>query len=497
MRRACLAAFFLVFFACAGSLNTKKTPENTTKRVRPVSKRVSTVKKASFPSTFEYPDELATQAMEEKMVEEAMGDLERRLAHNEAFKEVVGDEEPKKEASFKEQFPFSSDRDIHNDRVQFYIKYFQTTGRKVFSRWLSRSERYVPMMKEILKKHGLPEGLVYLAMIESGFNPKAYSRRGACGPWQFMYRTGKKYGLRVDRWVDERRDPIKATIAAAKYLKDLYDMFNSWHLAVAGYNAGEGKIMRAIKRYKTEDFWELCKYRYLKTETKDYIPKLIAAALIAENPEKYGFTNIKYQDPLRFDEITVSGPVSLSVIAKCCGVSVDEIRNLNPELRKNFTPPNRNSYTLRIPFGTKELFLERFAKIPPKERVGFVEHRIRRGESLWVIARRYGVSIYDIKAVNRIRNPKRLRPGKVILIPITKEELRLASTKLDPSLLRSYRPRPRPRKRRGFYYRVRRGDSLWTIARRFGISLRKLKRYNRSRIRGVLRPGMRLYIPPR
>ncbi len=454
--------------------------------------RTVATKKAVFSSPFEYPDELATQASEERILEEALSDLEKRLSQNEAFKQIVGG------GAEAPILPFDERRFLGNDRVQYYIRYFQTAGRAKFSRWLARSERYIPIMKKILREHGLPEGLVYLAMIESGFNPKAYSRRGACGPWQFMYRTGRKYGLHVDRWVDERRDPIKATIAAAKYLKDLYDMFNSWQLALAGYNAGEGKILRAIKRYKTEDFWELCKHRYLKRETKDYIPKLIAAAIIARNPEKYGFKGIKYEDPLRFDEVVVHGPVSLRVIAKCCGVSVEEIKNLNPELLRDFTPPNRRAYVLRIPYGTRELFLERFAKIPPKERVGFVEHRIRRGESLWVIARRYGVSVRDLREINKIRRPKYLRPGRVILIPITKEELKLASVRLDPALLASHRPvhRIRRRKKRGFYYRVRKGDSLWTISKKFGISLRKLKSYNRWVLRyRYLRPGMRLYIP--
>ncbi len=441
--------------------------------------------KISTPSSFEYPEEVAREAVEEKVVEKALSELEKRLSENEAFKEVVGEENSTEDQFAREVF-------VYNDKVEYFIRYFQTKGRKAFTRWLARSERYIPIMKKILKEHGLPEDLVYLAMIESGFNPRAYSRRGAVGPWQFMYRTGKKYGLRVDRWVDERRDPIKATIAAARYLKDLYDMFNSWHLALAGYNAGEGKIKKAIKKYRTEDFWELCKYRFLRRETKNYIPKLIAAALIAKNPEKYGFTNIKYEEPLKFDEVVVHGPVSLYVIARCCGVSVDEIRNLNPELKRNFTPPNRTSYKIRIPYGTREIFLENFAKIPPKERIGFVEHRIKKGESLWVIARRYGVSIADIKAVNRIRNPRRIRPGRIILIPITKEELRFASRKLDPSLLK-YTPRVR-RKRRGFYYRVRKGDSLWLIAKRFRTSVRKIKRYNR--IRGnTIRPGDRLFIP--
>jgi len=177
---------------------------------------------------------------------------------------------------------------VINARVEHFIQYFQTTARKIFVNWLARSERYIPFMRNLLRESGLPEDLVYMALIESGFNPYAYSRMKASGPWQFIYFTGKKYGLNVSWWVDERRDPEKSTIAAAKYLKDLYDLFECWYLAAAGYNAGEGKIINAMKRYRTEDFWELTKYRYLKRETKDYVPQMIAAALIAKNM-KSGF----------------------------------------------------------------------------------------------------------------------------------------------------------------------------------------------------------------
>jgi membrane-bound lytic murein transglycosylase D len=161
---------------------------------------------------------------------------------------------------------------VINARVEQFIQYFQTTGKKIFTNWLARSERYIPFMKNLLRENGLPEDLVYMSLIESGFNPYAYSRRKASGPWQFIYLTGKRYGLKANWWVDERRDPEKSTIAATKYLKDLYDMFECWYLAAAGYNAGEGKILNAMKRYRTEDFWELTKYRYLKRETKDYVP---------------------------------------------------------------------------------------------------------------------------------------------------------------------------------------------------------------------------------
>ncbi|MFQ6078602.1 MAG: lytic transglycosylase domain-containing protein, partial [Thermodesulfobacteriota bacterium] len=215
---------------------------------------------------------------------------------------------------------------IINGKVEQFIKYYQTRGRKVFSRWLARSRRYIPLMKELLREKGLPEDLVYLALIESGYNPRAYSRRKAMGLWQFRYHTGKRYGLKVDWWIDERRDPVKSTIAAAGYLKHLYDRFECWYLAAAGYNAGEGKILGAIKRYKTEDFWELTRYRYLKRETKNFIPRIIAAALIAKSPEDYGFSDISYEEPIRFETVKVPDATDLRVVAAASESTYEELK---------------------------------------------------------------------------------------------------------------------------------------------------------------------------
>ena len=240
-----------------------------------------------------------------------------------------------------------------NKQVEFFIEYFQTRVSKRFGIWLARSGRYVPMMRAILKEHGLPEDLVYLAMIESGFSCKAYSRAHAVGPWQFIRGTARRYGLKVNYWVDERRDPVKSTYAAAKYLRDLYAEFNSWYLAAAGYNAGEVKIRRALARYGADDFWSISqrKRRYLKQETKQYVPKMIAAALIAKNPSKYGFDDIKYDAPLKFDQVKVYAGTSVSVAAKLIGLKTGAISELNPELRRWCTPPTDGMYTLRVPAG--------------------------------------------------------------------------------------------------------------------------------------------------
>ena len=232
---------------------------------------------------------------------------------------------------------------VFNDAVQYFVKYFTTEKRKIFANWLRRSKRYVPMIKEILRAHGLPEDLIYLAMIESGFNPNAYSSMKACGPWQFIYETGGRYGLRVNHWVDERRDPEKSTVAAALYLKDLFNQFGGWYLAAAVYNAGEKRIERSVEKYETADFWELMKYNTLPRETRDYIPRLLAAAIIAKDPERFGFTDINYDQPVRFVNEKAPGGTPLEIIAKAASTNVSAIGALNPEILTGITPPDEVS----------------------------------------------------------------------------------------------------------------------------------------------------------
>ncbi len=388
---------------------------------------------------------------------------------------------PSEEAPLEMEGPAFDIPIVVNDRVEYFIRFFQTTARERFARWLKRSGKYIPLMKKVLREHGLPEDLVYLAMIESGFNPTARSRRRAVGPWQFVYRTGKKYGLRVNYWVDERRDPEKSTVAAARYLKDLYDQFQCWYLAAAGYNAGEGRIARAIRRYRTEDFWKLSKYRYLKRETRDYVPKMIAAALIAKNPEKYGFEGIDYDDPIEYEKVKVPPATDLRIVAKCCGVTYKEIKLLNPELLRWCTPPDEPDYELKIPKGKKEAFLHCFAKLPESRRrySGFIRYRIRRGDTLWKISRRFGISLKVLMRLNRIRNPRRLRAGHWILVPRPAKAA----------------PVPKERRQRGrkVVYVVKKGDTLWEIARRFDLSVTEIKRWNN--LRGdLIRPRDRIFL---
>jgi membrane-bound lytic murein transglycosylase D len=379
---------------------------------------------------------------------------------------------------------------VINEKVEQFIQYFQTTARKVFSNWLARSEKYIPSMRNHLRENGLPEDLVYMALIESGFNPHAYSRSKASGPWQFTYLTGKRYGLRSNWWIDERRDPEKSTIAAAKYLKDLYDMFECWYLAAAGYNAGEKKIAAAMKRYRTEDFWELTKYRYLKQETKDYVPQMIAAALIAKDPEKYGFVGIEYQEPLCYDKVKVPEITDLRLIAQACETTVDEIKDLNPELSRWCTPPNFPDYEIKIPFGKKELFLRNFETLYPGETCRFKVHAVRKRESLAKIAKIYRVDLEPILEINRLNKKSRLSVGMNLLIPLRKDQ----DSKRDRVAKKKSDGMDRNAKPAETTYTIKKGDSLWSIANEMGVNMSALITWNNLHPEKKLMPGDKLKI---
>jgi len=397
--------------------------------------------------------------------------------------EILPAEQVKKEPDF--DIPI-----VINAKVEQFIQYFQTTAKNNFSNWLARSEKYIPFMRGHLKENGLPEDLVYMALIESGFNPYAYSRSKASGPWQFIYLTGKRYGLKVNWWIDERRDPEKSTIAAAKYLKDLYDMFECWYLAAASYNAGERKIATAMKRYRTEDFWELAKYRYLKQETKDYVPQMIAAALIAKDPEKYGFTDIEYQEPLHYEKVRLPELTDLLAIAKACETSFEEIRDLNPELLRWCTPPNSPDYEAKIPFGKKELFLKNFEILQPTERLYFRTHSVKKGDSLPRIAKLYRVDLEPMLEINRLNKTSRLSPGTDLLIPIPKTQ------DLKPLLTaqKKYDGKNQSSKPEEIIYTIKKGDTLWSIANEMRVNIGALSRWNNLHPEKKLIPGDKLKI---
>ncbi len=243
-----------------------------------------------------------------------------------------------------------------NKQVRAYLVYFSTERKAVITRYLARSSRYLPMIKEVFQEAGLPEDMAYLAMIESGFNNKAYSPAAACGMWQFIKGTGLRYGLTIDSYVDERRDPEKATRAAAQYLLDLYKQFGSWYLAAASYNCGEGRVQRELNQSNHKNFWELSANMCLPTETKNYVPQMIAATIIAKNPEKFGFKNVPYLPPLKVDKAKVTETTSLKAAAQAVNVPAEEVQALNPELLRGITPPDAPSYTLNLPPKSQELF---------------------------------------------------------------------------------------------------------------------------------------------
>ncbi len=247
---------------------------------------------------------------------------------------------------------------VENDKVRYFIDYYTGRAHKTFKIWLERSGRYLPMMRKIFAEAGLPQDLAYLAMVESGFNDKAYSWAHAAGPWQFIESTGRRYGLKNDWWHDERRDPEKSTRAAAHFLSDLYKSFDGdWYLAVPSYNAGPGKLRQAVKRYKTRDFWELTRGKYLKAETKNYLPKLLAVIMIAKQPEKYGFTDLEYQEPIAYEVASLPSSTDLEVVARLSGTDYKLIKKLNPELKRWCTPPAAKDYQVRLPNGTQTAFL--------------------------------------------------------------------------------------------------------------------------------------------
>jgi membrane-bound lytic murein transglycosylase D len=381
-----------------------------------------------------------------------------------------------------------------NNKVEYFVNYFQTSGRQVFARWLSRSERYIPMMKHVLKKEGLPEDLVYLAMIESGFSPHAYSVASAVGPWQFMSDTGKHYSLRIDQWIDERRDPLKSTMAAAMYLKELYGIFNKdWYLAAAGYNAGENKILRAIDRYETRDYWELSKGSFLKRETKDYVPRLLAAAIIAKEPAKYGFADVAYLPPIEFDTVVIPSRTDLELVAKICDVPCQTIRELNPELRKWCTPPDYQNYELKIPLGKKAQFEEEFAKIPEEkrfeEKVLYTRYKARRKDTLVSVANRFGTTSKTLAELNHLKKRAKLR-GKTLIVPI------LTASGNSVHEAKPAQVQARAENSREFikYYIVKEGDTLIDLAKKFNVSARLLAAWNNLKEKIALRPGKRIIV---
>lgn len=344
---------------------------------------------------------------------------------------------------------------VLNDKVQNFLKYFQTEGRDIFSEWLSRSGKYIPMMKEILEMKSMPPDLVYLAMIESGFNMRARSNKGAVGPWQFIEPTAKRYGLRVDSWVDERMDAQKSTEAAADYLHDLYDMFESWDLAAAGYNAGEDRVKSAIDRFKISDFWEISEYT-LPEETRDYVPKLIAALIIAKDPEKYGFTQIQYQKPEPFEKAAVPGQRSLRDISRISGIKYERLSELNPSLIKGYTPPG-DAYEINVPVGYKAIVEAKHDEIQSS---GEAPVKMAKSNST-----RYKVGHKDTIRRTATKN-------------ITRNSKIAKTATPNGSVHSSSKSNQKPDTKSIVSYRVRKGDTIWDIATKYDVSVSDIKKWN-------------------
>lgn len=308
--------------------------------------------------------------------------------------------------------------------VQRQIELFTVTLPDKFSQWLERSGRYRELIESILRMNGLPQDLVFLPLIESGYNPLAYSRARAVGPWQFIRGTAVKYGLKVNFWVDERRDPVKSTHAAARYLKELHERFESWALAMAAYNAGEGKISRALRKSRSYDYWPLLRTPYLRNETKHYVAKFIAARQIALNPAGYGFESLQYHPPLDFEEVDVPSPVDIAVIATAAETTYETIKELNPELRTWCTPLGVTSYSVRVPRGAAERLLENLREIPEEKRLSLVSYTVKRGDTLSNISKKEGIPREVVMAINDLSAGARIQPGTVIYLPPS-DKLRL------------------------------------------------------------------------
>ncbi len=319
-----------------------------------------------------------------------------------------------------------------NDRVDTWIEFLTGRNREKTALWMERSGKYTPMIRERLRARGMPEDLIYLAFIESGYSTKARSHAAAVGLWQFIAETGQRYGLEVSAYVDERRDPVKSTEAALDYLQELYDRFGSWYLAAAAYNTGENRVARIMReqtgkeRGTDADFWKIA--HRLPSETRNYVPLMLAAGHIGKEPAKYGFDDVEFAEPLAYASVHVPGSVSLATIAKAAGVDKDVVEELNPQLTRGVTPPQRN-WVVRVPEGSELQFAEAFESVLQADKLAAAKevkvaqktasakrfHKVRSGDNLWDIADRYNTSVKRLKSLNGLRGSK-IRPGQRLRI---------------------------------------------------------------------------------
>ena len=351
---------------------------------------------------------------------------------------------------------------VMNDFVAGYINFYSTRGHGTLERALVRSGRYRDMIARVLKQEGVPQDLIYLAEAESGFEPLALSRAGARGMWQFMGSRAKGYGLQRSWWIDERQDPEKATRAAARHLRDLYNQFGDWYLAMAAYNSGPGNVQQAVRRTGYADFWELYRRNVLPKETKNYVPIILAFTVMAKNPAQYGLDKVQPALPQETDTVRIDYPVDLRLVAECVDADLNTLTELNPSLLR-LTTPKDSVYDLHLPLGTKEKFEQTMAAIPIDKRVSWRYHRVASGDTIDTIARQYHTSPDAIRQVNNLQ-PQELRADSKIIIPVT-------AGRSVGSRQAAYSHKPTR-------YRVRRGDTVPSVADDFGVPAERLRRWN-------------------
>jgi membrane-bound lytic murein transglycosylase D len=384
-----------------------------------------------------------------------------------------------------------------NEKVLRYVELFQGRLREFLAEGLERGAQYLPMIQNVFRAEGLPLDLAYVPLIESAFKPTALSRAKARGVWQFMKGTGVENGLAQDWYIDERSDPEKATVAAARYFKTLYKMFGDWHLAMASYNGGPGRMQRAIKRSGRDDFWRLsATSRYLPRETREYVPMILAAVIIAKNPVKYGF-DVPTAAPAAIETVSVPPAVDLRRVAEWAGVSVDEIQQLNPELRRWTTPIRGDNYELTVPYGTAEIVRERLTASTPGTLNALQWHVVKRGETLSTIARKLRVSRTDLAEANYLKSTSRVATGQRLLVPRMPSSAvlaRAASGTLPETVTADATPAVTEESpEEAVVHRVRSGETLFGIAKKYSTTVEQLKTLNRL-VSTTLRVGARLIV---
>lgn len=365
-----------------------------------------------------------------------------------------------------------------NQRVIAWLEAWSGRLKDFFSGSIERSGLYVDRLREIFAQEGLPQDLVYLAHVESGFKTSAHSRAKAKGVFQFIPETGRRYGLTYNRFVDERSDPEKSARASASYLRDLYEEFQDWKLALAAYNAGEGKIRRVIAQTGIRDFWDPRFQRHLRQETRNYVPAIFAATLIAKEPAKFGFGAVTPLSAQTFELVDVPQATPLTAIARLVGIDAAQLTALNPELRRGHTPPSA-SYKLKVPIGSSAQFAEKYASLTAQElRIQYdVMHRVRRGETLSKIASRYRTSVAELKRINHLRSTT-LRVGQSLRVPADAATAQAASDETTSSSRRRSSQKVASASPKPTWYRVRRGDTLTEIAARFDVEVAELQAWN-------------------